>query len=1001
MSKERKPIDTGAEEQAKPLKRRKKGGCLKKLLITLGITVGVLAVLIVGGLFISDAVMKSQVGVSLFDVFGAIGDIGNYDRDEIVTNPYGDEDVAGFYDAANGTLFFKTGDEAVLDSEYIRDLLGEATGGGDITASLLDMLSSDNFDTEKLAAFTGWKDGSSVTATVTDRQFAAFLDDLVFGSGYIDSMLPDSYSDMLGDASLGDLATLEQIIVTDVPDSDSVTMKLTMSLDINKTIDTVLPNLPDDAGMVKSLGWLFKFLLPDETFVSATVDLSDASAGMDLELNALSQETCGVTAREEILSKYDTDGDGQVTKMDRLFIIIESFSGADVRQVVDDAASGVLGYICKSDDGGFSLADAIDLGGVTSSASGTSLPIDMYGMLAGAMNAQTGGSATANDIIVLMQALICSDPAAYSDVDFLYRSDYYYNPSDAKLAAALEECGFSSLSDVVTLEDYEKLCAAYGGEPYTEAGATTDGLESVYKDMFMAELEEVYCLDLDGYTFDDVVALFGITADGSASSAELTDLIDGTKLAEAAAADETEPLRITDRMLGAILTELMPQFIGEDLAGCDITPRALRIEKTTAGDVTHDLVTVTFTLDLTPMLGESADYLSGILPQRLTLAVTADMTPGLAEEDRAAAELTCFNDINAAGTSFNGLTTDYLLSALERVVPDLDMDSLLADMASGMASVSDNMAETLPGFSFAATEGAEGYAELPEVFMLAADILGLSEGDGAVSGEELKSATDYLVNYEYTGEDNAASADYVDFLMSVQEHYYVAPQLGTFDSVFDNLTDGSSSYLFRTEPTQYTYTRADGTQVSVDFDGYVAGETHDDPVELTEKDLLAVLVEKIADGEGFASAREYAELIDASITADDTIALDIRLATGGLLEERYASVFDCEYIYARLTVDVGSPAAGTDGRTYYVTDIELNGEGAGGADYDAVMRILARFGVSGFDLDAVAEDVGAATYDVFEMFDNAKLTYTFADGAITFPTLDGYMAALAPDADAA
>ena len=77
MSKERKPIDTGAEEQAKPLKRRKKGGCLKKLLITLGITVGVLAVLIVGGLFIGDAVMKSQVGVSLFDVFGAIGDIGN------------------------------------------------------------------------------------------------------------------------------------------------------------------------------------------------------------------------------------------------------------------------------------------------------------------------------------------------------------------------------------------------------------------------------------------------------------------------------------------------------------------------------------------------------------------------------------------------------------------------------------------------------------------------------------------------------------------------------------------------------------------------------------------------------------------------------------------------------------------------------------------------------------------------------------------------------------
>lgn len=189
-------------------------------------------------------------------------------------------------------------------------------------------------------------------------------------------MLPADYSDMLGDASLGDLATLEQIIVTDVPDSDSVTMKLTMSLDINKTIDTVLPNLPDDAGMVKSLGWLFKFLLPDETFVSATVDLSDASAGMDLELNALSQETCGVTAREEILSKYDTDGDGQVTKMDRLFIIIESFSNTDVRQAVDDAASGVLGYICKSDDGGFSLADAIDLGGVTSSASGTSLPID-------------------------------------------------------------------------------------------------------------------------------------------------------------------------------------------------------------------------------------------------------------------------------------------------------------------------------------------------------------------------------------------------------------------------------------------------------------------------------------------------------------------------------------------------------------------------------------------------------------------------------------------------
>ncbi len=999
--------------------RKKKGGCLKTLIITLCVVVGLFAVIVVAGLIIGDNMLKSNFGFSVFDVFGAVGDFGRYDKDKIVTNGYDADDVNGFYEAANDMLYFKSGDgEAVINSEYVKELVGEA-GTSDvdgIMTSLLGLLSSENFDSDKLGSYVGWKadvEHSSTLTTVTDRQFAAFFDDLVFGSGMIGNM--GFLGDVFGEADIGDMLSLEQMIIEKRAesergaDSDDVYLTMTVRIDMHKAFDAYVGNLGDSP--IAAFGWLIKWFLPAETYLTATVDMSDKSYGIDLEINSLSDETCPMTAKEEVISKYDTDGDGTVTRLERILIIIESFSGVDIRSTVNESSDEFLGYLCKSDDNeGFCFADAVDLDSVTSSAEGNSLTIDMFGMLTDVLNGQTGANASPEDIIVLMQALVCSDSDAAYAGDIAHRSDLYYDPMQADLDRALAECGFASLSDVNTLEKYERLASAYGAISYRVNGAAMgDGYVNIYGDEFMSALEKTYCLDLnkyddegnptgERYTFSETAALFGISGGGT-SDIKLTELFDGAKLAEAAKPEsEVRKLEITDRMLGAIITELLPGLVGESFSSYNIGLRTLKIAADSSGDITHTIVTVVVTLDFGGMIsGDIAEMLGRVLPDEVAVGLSVDMTPGLTKEERIPAFIANYNDISSGGDAnvLNGLTSRELLDALKRILPSVDVDGLVSSVADALSDVTDNMFETLPGFRFVPSLGdSYGYAELPDIFDIAVEFLGLDEGDDAMSAEELRGVVNYIVNFDGIS-SSVENADVTSFLKQVQQNYYIANRVGgvataltSFDELFNTLDGNFSTSLLRLSKAE-TYDYSDGAArfMGMLYDSRNADEL---TVGLDENALLGIMLDKI-DDTGFEAVNRFARLIGAHVT-ENGISFDLEIIMSEMLNEEYLKMLGCDAVYAEISIRLKGEGAVVDGE-YYATEIKLNGEGAGDENYAVLMKLLGHFGAESFDLDAVALDVGRAAYDGLSKLETAGINYTLdaSGGRIVFPSFYEYM----------
>ena len=1004
-----------------PLKKRKKGGCLKAFIITLCVTVGLLAILIVGGLFIGDAVMKSNVGVSLFDVFAVIGDVGDHDRDKIVTNGYDQDDVAAFYDSANSMLYFNTGDNAPLNSAYINELMKETVESGNtdnVMASLLGILDSKNFDADKLGAYDGWKDDVNHVdqlTPVTDKQFAAFFNDLIIESGIVDSMIPDVTS-MLGNKQIKDLVDLEQLIIRKGADmaaedltringvAEHAYMTFTVSLSVKEAFNAALPTLDSQIGFpISMFGWFINWFLPDTTYATATVDLNDPAYGVNLELNALASAECEMgAAKEEIISKY-RDADGKITKMDRLFIVAESFSNTDLRTTVNEASADMLGYLCESESG-FSVANAIEMDTLKVKDNGDEFKIDLYGMMAGILNDQTGGNAAPEDIIVLMQALVCTDEAGSYGDDYAHRADLYA-PMNADLDEALKSCGFDSIEDIKTADDYEKLKEKYGAIGYKTTGAELTGHENVYEEEFLDALAKTYCLDLnkyvsgvptgERYTFSEIAGLFGIASgDGTTASVELIELLDGAKFAQSAGDPNVQKLQVTDRMLGAIMIALMPEFVNSSGYGdYGLELRTLKISQQTAGDgLPHDLVNVVFVLKTSEMLkAELVGYIGGVLPPYISMGIEVDMTPGLTAAQRLPAQITCYNEISELGNAdvLNGLTSGRFVDALERIVPNINLDTLLSTMADGISSVVDNMTAVMPTFAFVpSTDDSVYYAEFPSMFEIAAQLLGLDDAAkpeaDRISGEQLKNAIDYLVNYSYDGSaDIAADANYDNFLSSVQQNYYLADQLSDYNSIFSSLTGEFDASVLRLNKAQsYTYGGNTSWYNGMMYDPRTADEL---AVTINGTDLVAIMREFAA-----ASLGETAEILRADITAGG-IDLYLRINVASMLEEKYRALINCDYIYAEISIDLNSVVGETNNKRYE-TVITVNGQTEVGKDFDTLMRLLRSFGAPSFDLDKIAGDVGISAYDALSKMNDAKIAYTLnADSdTIVLPSFYDY-----------
>ncbi len=642
-------------------KKKKKHGCLKAFLITLIVGIVSIAALIGIGILTGDSIMKDNLGVGLFDAIGAVQDFGKYDEKTIVNNKYDAEtDGAAFYDAFNGAMFFNNN---TITSTKMNDIMKSATEGGgldEVQDALLDMLSTENIDKAALEAYDGTTgDHISQIGSLTDKQLGAFIGEFVFSSGLLDGL-------NFGGVSLKDYLTFEQLLLrkgsnlteaqkqTYSAVDNHVYLLMTCSLKVKELVNGMLPDLP---GIAK---WAINLIVPEKSYITLAVDVNDADRGISLELNELSTELCDLKPTKKnqaIFDKY-ADENGKVTKTERVFIVLESIAGVDLKSEIDNAAGEITQYICESEEG-FSVGNMIATDTVT--ADGT-FKVDMFGLFSKMLNGSTGGDATPNDVIVLLQTLVCTD-------------------SQAAVSAAK-----GAKVDSTNVDQY--------GQEFTDAVADAFGISA----------------DIDPTkSFDDLVK--ELLASGASEDDIIKYLTDGKQDSSSV---EMGELEVTDGMLGAMVYNIMngdgQDDISQGLAEYGLEFNALAIRE--EGGMSYADITVT--LDISSLIGDNGSMLGNVLPDKVTVLITADITPGSTNEY---AKVIGYNELSEeSGSKLHGLTVENVLGSLYKVMPDIEgnINTIEEKFGSGVRSVINNLESSLPSdpsgqrlhFHFAPTESA-------------------------------------------------------------------------------------------------------------------------------------------------------------------------------------------------------------------------------------------------------------------------------------------------------
>ena len=692
---------------------------------------------------IGNNVLKEKFGVSALDVLACVDDLTRA-SEGVVTNPYDETDSAAFYSAIGGSLFLKDG---VVNEEYIDSVIESAgkspnvdqgstdggsqsgtdgnTGGTDNAGSTgggtdstggaqsesgdgsaadaaMSIIKRENFDAEALGAYDTTRTDNALPV-MTDREIAAFAQSYMIDSGKLDEMLADTPAkEFLGNYKASDLMHIEQVSLVrgvDLDDGDRIAYSaeddgvyftVMLSLDVTDTIKAALSGL----GVSSDISGVAAAFLPAKLYFSATADLTDASYGVRLNINRLAQETCKMDyVTDDMNAKY---GEGGITRFERLCIIAESFSGYDLQATVNESASGVLNILCENSDGEYSLSDLIDLSSVRVNEDGAGeFAVDAYGMLAGALrNAMGNESVTKNDIISVMQTLICTD--ATDGIDGGARVDLY-TPDLAALEAALPEAGIASVADIDSDEDIAALAALGVQVVKADPGQTVpEGWANVCSDLTKDGVFEAFGVSdpTNKYTFDDIVAIMqagddpsGLTQTQKELYAEITESA-GTSTGEFA-------LEITDKMLGSTLRD-MTDTLGESVSSYGVSVHSVRLTKSGGTDYADIVVSV----DVGKLTEGASGYIGGVLPEYISLGVRVDVTPGRADAERAGAVWTAINGAmeNGGTPPVEELTCGSVIASIERLVPGIKLDGMLSAFTSGINAAINNMTDVFGDF---------------------------------------------------------------------------------------------------------------------------------------------------------------------------------------------------------------------------------------------------------------------------------------------------------------
>lgn len=314
-----KPADKkagdGKKKEAKPPKKKKKRSkcctcCLIFLIVMLvffGVAFGI-------GWYFGDKYTKQYLGMSLGDVLGTVGDLYWADDDDVVSNPYNNRDLDGFYSELKRNLLLKDDAEVDFDkaledavnkflndganssggaqskplgSDGTTDGAGEGESGSDVMDILVNMITDvftrENIDIERLDRYDEFDPSTDeYIFDLKDKQIAAFLNAVlrhVFNNkDKIEAL--SSVSDIVDVSSCVSLKQVifrGQKITVDEQEKTVSVADVTLWLGLQKAANGAIKHFLKEAGigwLGGFAGWFGDVLLPENIYITVTVPLT-------------------------------------------------------------------------------------------------------------------------------------------------------------------------------------------------------------------------------------------------------------------------------------------------------------------------------------------------------------------------------------------------------------------------------------------------------------------------------------------------------------------------------------------------------------------------------------------------------------------------------------------------------------------------------------------------------------------------------------------------------
>ena len=974
MSKKVIPVDEGDGESSqaekskiKPKKKRSK--CCTCCLVFLIVLLVILAAAFGVGWYFGDMFTKSELDMSLADTLGVVSDLYWAKDKKVVTNPYSDADLDGFYTQIKKNILLK--EDAEVDfSAALEKALGGITGGnanasrknikddpegddyydddngngegesgsGDtsIMNAFVDMIAEvftrENIDIERLKEYSPEND--TYMFELHDKQLAAFINSvlrLLLESGSIEGL--EELSKMV---DLSKAVALKQIRFKAVSSQNEVgesvmtatTADITVWLGLQSTAGQALSYFATDNGYGWAAGparFLCNVLLPKNIYATLTVPLQ-GEADAQITLNSMNERKRD-RAYKLVNGIMALTGSGDQTVQSLLGGIAEK-----ITPVVEKAAGSI--------DFRPSAHGEIDL--------------DLIGAMAELASKDMADPLQKSDFMYMLQAVLTSDADARLVQLRPYLYDKWYVDGDNK----------------------------YEYDPADKSGKT----QVNYEREFVKQIEDKYMVDFgEDATLSDVLKMLGVNVGGSsgdgASGGVGVDDIIGQLNAQKFHASFDKPtselrLRITDRMLAAALSGQMDSLMGSDSSFSDleIDLDALTFVKRKGSNHTFALVAVQ--VNVSAMLGGvggSGEMLgklaANVLPDKILLSIYVDITQSLGAGESYEETSFMFNDYE---------NTDRIISTLSKLIPDLDLASVsdglgqtLRDMIHGL---DEKMNIELVASTGTGDDTTNGALVLPDIFTVITKTI-LVDDDGAplVSAEDLKTVLRALDNTDgVEGKDGEIADDYSGFIADVVDTYYLRlepTEETTFNDLVDFIADGEGE-AFGAEKFRVK----DEAPNSLVYDKRMASELC--PV-MSTAELGALIKSNMGTNE---SVKDFT-LTDVRITArENSDALDLVIVMSAsitkLLPGDMSKLLTSEEIYVTVTVeDVNNPVDGS-----YPVKLRINNMDEG--TYNTMMTIARHFGAD-FDISAQTAEFGKILYDQIH-----SLESSVGEGFVTF-TEDG------------